>query len=342
MPTPARLLLLAGGQSEEHEVSLLSAAGVAQAAQQAGFTVELQLVAKDGRLVAPADNEAVLRAGKAPTGSRSLAALADAVQGVDCVFPVLHGPHGEDGTLQGLLELLGVPYVGSGTLASALCMDKPMAKEVLRAAGVPQVDYVTLTRATLHSARAQSLNYVQERLSGPWFVKPANMGSSVGVGKAKNAEQLEAALTEALVHDRRAIVEAAVQPVRELEVAVLGNDRPEASCVGEITYTGDFYDYTAKYTEGRSRMVIPSTVEARVASELQALALTVFRLLDCAGLARVDFFYAEDTGRVYVNEVNTLPGFTKFSMYPSMWQAAGLTFPQLIQRLVALAHERHG
>lgn len=341
MYPPARLLILAGGQSEEHEVSLLSARGVAEAAREAGYRVRLQLLARDGRLVDPARNDASASAGAVATGDASLAALADAVADVDCVFPVLHGPHGEDGTLQGLLELLGVPYVGAGTLSSALCMDKPMAKEVLRAGGVPQVDYVTLTRATLQSSRAQSLRYVQERLPGPWFVKPANMGSSVGVGKARDASQLEAALDAALRLDRRAIVEAAVHPVRELEVAVLGNDRPEASPVGEITYVGEFYDYATKYTEGRARMVVPSEVEARVASELQALALTVFRLLDCAGLARVDFFYAEQEGKVYVNEVNTLPGFTKFSMYPSMWQAAGVSFPQLVRRLVDLAHERH-
>ena len=340
--TQTKLLVVAGGQSEEHEVSLLSAQGVVQAASEAGMQVTLQLIAKDGRLVPAADNAQVLAAKAAPTGRNRLTHLAEVVAGVDCVFPIVHGPHGEDGTLQGLFELLGTPYVGSGVLASALCMDKPMAKEVLRAHGIPQADYVALTRATYRASRAQSLAFVQERLAGPWFVKPANMGSSVGVGKARDAEQLGTCIEAALVHDRRAIVEAAVAPVRELEVAVLGNDRPEASPVGEIVYQGEFYDYATKYTEGRARMVVPSTVEARVASEMQALALTVFRLLDCAGLARVDFFYNEQAGNILVNEINTLPGFTKFSMYPSMWQAAGVGYADLITKLVALALERHG
>ena len=338
-----RVLLLCGGQSDEHEVSLLSAKGVLASLRQLPVAAALRVLTRDGRLLGAADSECAVQAGRvAPAAAEAaapLGALSDALAQTDVVFPLLHGPYGEDGTLQGLLRLHNVAFVGSGVLGSALCMDKPMSKQVLHACGVPQVDYALVTRGQWQSDAAAAL--ARARAVGPvTFVKPANLGSSVGIHKAKSEPTLVAAIEDALRFDRRVIVERAVGPIRECEVAVLGNDVPRVSVVGEITYTAEFYDYETKYTEGRSRMVVPAVLPADAASEMQRLARQAFVALDCAGLARVDFFYLPETRQILLNEINTMPGFTPFSMYPRLWAETGLAYPDLLMALFAAAQAR--
>jgi D-alanine-D-alanine ligase len=337
------VLLLCGGQSEEHEVSLASARSVMRAA--AG-RLELTPVVIDraGRLLPSEVSRRLLGNGRpgsdlaASGGAYDLAALGGG--SYDVVFPLLHGPRGEDGTVQGLLTLLGLPFVGSSVLGSAVGMDKLMMKAVFAAHGLPQTRYAGVRRSDWQ-AQPETVLRDLGPLGFPLFVKPANLGSSVGITKAVDAASLRAALGEAARHDRRIIVEAGVPGARELEVAVLGNDDPEASPVGEITYESEFYDYGTKYTEGRAQLHIPADLPPEVAERCRTLALAAFRAADAAGLARVDFFFEPDAGALYVNEINTMPGFTQTSMYPKLWEAAGLAYPELIERLIGLALERH-
>jgi len=246
----------------------------------------------------------------------------------DVVWPVLHGPFGEDGTVQGVLEIVGVPYVGAGVLASSLCMDKVVFKDLMRSRGIPQVDYVAL-----HSPADAA-----DGLGWPVFVKPARLGSSVGISKATDAESMQAAVATAFEHDPLVIAEAH-SPGMEVECAVLGNKDAQASQPGEIVINADWYDYEAKYTPGGMELQFPARIEPAVAERVRELALEVFRLVDCAGLARVDFF-VEDGERVLVNELNTMPGFTETSVYPKLWEQSGVAFPELCDRLVALGVER--
>jgi D-alanine-D-alanine ligase len=260
---------------------------------------------------------------------------------LDVVFPVLHGPYGEDGTVQGLLELANVPYVGSGVLASAVAMDKAAAKLAFAAKGLPQCDYDVVLKRDWQRDPHGVLNAVVNHLGFPVFVKPANLGSSVGISKARHVVELRAAITLAAEFDRKIVIEAAVPHAREIEVAVLGNDDPVASVPGEIIPSREFYDYEAKYLDTGSRDVIPAELPEPLAAEIRALAVTAFKALDCAGMARIDFLLAGDTGVLYLNEANTIPGFTTISMYSKMWAASGVPYPALIDRLVALALERH-
>lgn len=334
--TKPRVLLLCGGQSGEHDVSMASARSVMRAAGDA-FEVVPRVIDRNGRMLGPSESSRALQSDPtAAAGSASLANL-DATP-FDVVFPLLHGPHGEDGTVQGMLELAGVPYVGSGVLGSAVGMDKLTMKAVFAAHGMPQVRYVGMTRNRWSTDRAAVEKDV-EPLGFPLFVKPANLGSSVGIARVMEASELSAAIDEALRHDRRVIVEEAALGARELEVAVLGNDAPEASPVGEIRFDAPFYDYETKYTEGRATLSIPADIPEPVAAQCRKLALEAFGAIDAAGLARVDFFYLEHTGEVLINEINTMPGFTSTSMYPKLWQAAGVAYGDLVARLVELALE---
>jgi D-alanine-D-alanine ligase len=331
-----RVLLLCGGASEEHEVSIASAASVLEAVGDR-FDLTPMVIDRSGRLL---DRESSLRAlgsGHAD-GERSVGDLTTLPRSFDVIFPLLHGPNGEDGTVQGLLRLLGVPHIGSGVLASAVGMDKLMMKRVFAAYGFPQVAFRGVDRHGWSRHRDRILHEL-EALAAPRFVKPANLGSSVGIGKARNHEETAAALDEALALDRRAIVEEGANGARELEVAVLGNDAPEASPVGEIRYDADFYDYDTKYLEGRAELAIPALIPDDVAERCRELALAAFTAVDAAGLARVDLFYLEATGELLLNEINTMPGFTRTSMYPRLWDAAGLPYDALIERLVDLALE---
>lgn len=336
-----KLLILAGGQSEEHAVSLISAKCVLAALGDVPhLQPSLRVITRAGTLLdAHTSAQAVASGVPAQSGGDSLAALIDAARTHDVVWPLLHGPLGEDGTIQGLLQLVGVPYVGCGVLAASLCMDKPMAKEVLRAAGLPQVPYTLVTQETWHSQPDQVVTQVSAQCAAPWFVKPANMGSSVGIGRADDEATLRRAIDVAFQYDRRVIIEEGLAPVRELEVACLGNAIAKASVAGEICHDGAFYDYATKYTPGHSSMVIPAHIPKDVADEACRLALATYALLDCRGLARIDFFYSEAKKALYINEVNTMPGFTQFSMYPALWQHAGLSYGQLIEELVGLAQD---
>ena len=312
-----RVAVLSGGRSSEHEVSLASGAAVRAGVAEAGHEVLDVFLSREG---------AWLFEGRA-IDLRPGAGLL----GADVVFPVLHGPYGEDGTVQGLLELLGVPYVGAGVLASSLCMDKVVFKEVLAAAGVPQVRYVAVRPGDDGPAAC-------ERLGFPQFVKPARAGSSIGIVKVTSAEELPAALETAFGFDDLVIAESMSDGL-EVECAVLGNSDPEASVPGEIVLTGgaDWYDYEAKYAEGGMELVVPARISETAQAQVRRLAVDTFVRVGCAGLARVDFFVEGD--RVLVNELNTLPGFTPTSVYASLWAASGLGFSELCDRLIALAAE---
>jgi D-alanine-D-alanine ligase len=256
------------------------------------------------------------------------------------VLPILHGPYGEDGTVQGLFELADLPYAGAGVLASALAMDKPMAKVVLADAGIAQAPYLVVREHQWEADPERVSRQVAERLRYPVFTKPARLGSSIGITKVKAPGELPAALATAFAHDGKVLVEEGVV-ARELEVGVLGNRTPEASVVGEVIPGHEFYDFEAKYLDESSKLVIPAPVSGALAERIREAAVTAFQALDCEGFARVDFFYVEATGDVLVNEVNTIPGFTPKSMFPMLWDATGLPYPELIARLVDLAVERH-
>jgi len=336
--TPPRALLLCGGPSAEHDVSLASARSLLGAT---GGLIDwrVRVIDRRGRwLDAAASAERLAGAPDTDDDARphlDLAALREA----DVVFPLLHGPYGEDGRLQGALEVLGVHYVGCGVLGSAVGMDKIVMKAVLAAAGLPQVAHLGLTRQRWVRERA-GVDLELDALGPVVFVKPANLGSSIGIARAASAPARAAAIEAAFAHDRRVIVEAAAGGARELEVAVLGQDEPATSVVGEIRTDAEFYDYEAKYTPGGARLDVPADVPAAVAAACRELARRAFLAIDGAGLARVDLFWVPGTGDLWVNEINTMPGFTATSMFPRLWNASGLPYPELALRLLELARAR--
>ncbi len=259
---------------------------------------------------------------------------------IDVIFPVLHGPYGEDGTLQGMLEMASIPYVGCGVLGSALGMDKEKMKMIFATVGLPNVNYVVFKRSRWERDPVAVLDKVEQQIGYPNFVKPVNLGSSVGVSKAHNREELAQAFSIAAEYDNKIIVEQGIN-CRECECAVLGNDEPIVSVVGEIIAGNEFYDYNAKYINNTSQAIIPADISLDVAQEIRRYAIEAFLALDLSGLARVDFFIEKETGKIYINEVNTLPGFTQISMYPKLWEASGLPYKELLDRLIELALERH-
>jgi D-alanine-D-alanine ligase len=365
--TKLRVGVIYGGRSGEHEVSLASAAAVFKNLDPERYDAVPILIAKDGRWTLPpsapkleAAADAIAASKGAPVERGREAHLVahpggdalltvDATQPhaalssvpLDVVFPILHGPYGEDGTVQGLLELANLPYVGAGVLASSVGMDKAAMKLVFAAKGLPICDYEVVLKRDWQRDPQTVLTTIVNRLGFPLFVKPANLGSSVGISKAKHAAELRTAMDLAAEFDRKIVVEAAVPKAREIECAVLGNDEPEASIPGEIISSREFYDYEAKYLDEGSRSVIPAPITPAQAEEVRARAIDAYKAIDCAGMARVDFLLAGDTGMLYVNEVNTIPGFTTISMYGKMWEASGVSYPQLLDRLIALAIERH-
>jgi D-alanine-D-alanine ligase len=347
--------LLFGGCSGEHEVSITSARAIAGALAADGNAEKYDVIPfyiqKDGFWQGQQVAQNVLTSGHplqlTDSGSATSAVkrwqFPPAAEQVDIWFPVLHGPNGEDGTVQGLLKLMQVPFVGSGVLGSAVGMDKIAMKQVFAQAGLPQVQYMPVTRSQIWSnpcIYSKLCDQIEATLGYPCFVKPANLGSSVGISKVRNRTQLETALDNAATYDRRLIVEAGVV-AREVECAVLGNDHPRISVVGEITYQSDFYDYEAKYTSGKADLVIPALLPPHVTEQIRDLAVQAFEAVDAAGLARIDFFYVESTQAVFINEINTLPGFTSTSMYPQLWQESGISFAALVDQLIQLALERH-
>jgi D-alanine-D-alanine ligase len=335
--------LLFGGRSGEHEISLRSAASVAQALSLRHAVLPVLIDHQGGWWlqkgpgIAERGGEAVFLV-PSPGDGGALRRLEDArvVARPDVYFPVLHGTYGEDGTIQGLFELSGVPFVGSGTAASGAGMDKALMKGLFTAAGLPQADY----RVLLAHQRAEAAAIV-EPLGWPLFVKPANLGSSVGVSKVKRAEDLGAALDLAFEYDRKVVVEVGLD-AREIEISVLGNDEPRASLPGEIVPDREFYDYDSKYSaESRTELRIPAPLHAAAVREAQELGVRVFQAVDASGYARVDFLMDRKTGRIFVNEINTIPGFTSISMFPKLWEATGIPYDELLARLVDLGLERH-
>lgn len=353
-----RVGLLFGGRSVEHEISLVSARGVDAALSRERFEVVPIAVTPEGAWLSPERSEPILRSGAvrveegpesgdgrifADPGRGGLRVLA--ADGtlrplpLDAIFSVVHGWGGEDGRIQGLLELAGIPCVGAGVLGSAAAMDKAVGKTLAAARGVPVGPWRLVTEEAYRAGPAEILRGITATLPFPLFVKPANGGSSVGIAKVRAAEALPAAIDAAFRHDARVIVEAGVD-AREIECAVLGGEAPEASVPGEIVPSNEFYDYAAKYVDGASGLEVPASLEPAVASEVRRLSIEVFRALDLHGMARVDFFLERESGRLLFNEANTLPGFTPISMYPRLWEATGVPYPRLVERLVALAIER--
>jgi D-alanine-D-alanine ligase len=377
-----RVGVLFGGRSGEHEVSLLSAASVLKAINKSKYDVVPIGITKEGRWLTDTHAERLLsgkntqeesgrhlRAGDpaATPGAVVLAkgeavivppvpqahglvpfesAASSANEGidVDVIFPVLHGTFGEDGTIQGLFELADIPYVGAGVLGSAAGMDKDVMKLLFSAAGLRIVKHVTLLRSQWEKDKKKAVKLVESRLKYPVFVKPANLGSSVGISKAHDRKELGPAIDMAAGYDRKIVIEQGVggkkQKARELEISVLGNDEPKASTVGEIVPSAEFYDYNAKYLDEGSKLVIPAKLSKKQIKEVQEMAIRAFQAVDCSGLARVDFLMDPKGGKLYLNEINTMPGFTSISMYPKLWAASGLQYSELIDRLIELAMER--
>ncbi|MEL6223259.1 MAG: D-alanine--D-alanine ligase family protein [Cyanobacteria bacterium J06627_8] len=345
--------LLFGGRSGEHEVSIRSAQAIARGlsmgANTQRYTVTPFYIHKSGRWAAPDVSLTILESGHPPQEAEAefdrtaLWSFPPATASVEVWFPVLHGPNGEDGSVQGLLQLMQVPYVGSGVLASSVGMDKIAMKMAFAQSGLPQVKYVAVDRAEVWSNPCvfpKLCDRIEDVLNYPCFVKPANLGSSVGIAKVRSRGELESALDSAASYDRRIVIEEGVS-AREIECAILGNDVPKASVLGEITYQSDFYDYETKYTEGRADLHIPAPLPDAVTQRIREIAVEAFKSVDGAGISRVDCFYVEATGDIFVNEVNTLPGFTATSMYPLLWEATGVSFDQLVHQLLQLALERH-
>ncbi|MGO8951578.1 MAG: D-alanine--D-alanine ligase family protein [Ktedonobacterales bacterium] len=357
-----RVGLVFGGRSGEHEVSVASAASVIEALDKDKYEVVPIGIAHDGRWLAGSDPRRVIMGATMEDSGQDMLVTPVVITGdptqnglvpvdafaerggsaasLDIVLPVLHGTYGEDGTLQGLLEMADLPYAGCGVLGAALGMDKEKAKMVFVAAGLPVVDWLTVRRYEWEQDQDAVCKRIEERFSYPVFAKPANMGSSVGVGKAHDRDELAGTLRAALEYDRKAIIEPAVN-CRELECGVLGNDQPIASTVGEVVPSNEFYDYHAKYIDNASRLYIPAELEPNTLESIRKMAIAAFLALDLSGLARVDFFMDKDSGEVYLNEVNTMPGFTEISMYPKLWEASGIPYPELLDRLIQLGIERH-
>jgi D-alanine-D-alanine ligase len=368
-----RVGVLYGGRSGEHEVSLASAAAVFANLDRTRYEPVAIRIEKDGRwaladrppttisaaevieqarldaarpsrsgrevhLMARPSEETILSIDRRSSRNEDGQAVVTGLN-LDVIFPVLHGPYGEDGTIQGLLELANVPYVGAGVLASAVGMDKGIMKVVFAAAGLPVCPYRVVLRHDWQRQRDDIAAELENALQYPMFVKPANLGSSVGISKAKSRPTLIEAMNLAGSFDRKIVVEAAVPNAREIECAVLGNDAPEASKPGEVIPSREFYDYEAKYIDEGSRTIIPADIGPRTEAEIRRLSILAFKAIDCAGMARVDFLLSPDT--IFINEVNTIPGFTTISMYAKLWAATGVDYPTLLDRLIALARERH-
>lgn len=358
-----RVGLVFGGRSGEHEVSLASATSVMANLDKEKYDVIPIGITREGswllgtepaRLMA-ADQYVGEETGENTqttavtlTGDPRLRRLIPVEGGeelsdngsLDVIFPVLHGTYGEDGTLQGMLEMANVPYVGCGVLGAALGMDKEKMKIVFQAIGLSNVDYLVYRRNEWERSPETIIEAIEQRLGYPCFVKPVNLGSSVGINKAHDRVELEHAMQVAAEYDRKIIIERGIN-CREFECAVLGNDEPIASVIGEVIASNEFYDYNAKYLDNKSQVIVPAQIPQAVSEEIRRQAMTAFLALDLSGLARVDFFMEKETGHIYINEVNTLPGFTQISMYPKLWEASGLPYAELLDRLIELAIERY-
>lgn len=331
-----------GGKSSEHEVSLRTAFSIMEAIDYGKFDVIPVYIQLDGAWI-KGDTYT-----KKPDSVQSLRlsvdqcslAVFELSKEIDVFFPVIHGPYGEDGTLQGMLEMLDIPYVGCGVLSSSMGMDKVMMKKVFASVNLQQCHFLSFTRKEIATSLNSITEEIERELGFPCFVKPVNLGSSVGISKAKNRESLENALQLAAKYDKKVIVEQLVQG-REVEIGVLGNDNPKLSVVGEVRSVGEFYDYAAKYKNIGTELDIPARIPTRVVEEIEVMAKEAFKALECSGISRVDFFWNEETDFLYINEINTMPGFTPFSMYPMLFKESGIPYAQLIEELIELSLERY-
>jgi D-alanine-D-alanine ligase len=347
-----------GGRSGEHEVSLMSARSVLSVLSPEKYAVVQIGITHEGAWVTGSNVLEALESGK--TGDLTPAILLpepgmnwlyavrqtsagevlDPLVCLDVVFPVLHGTFGEDGTLQGLLEMADLAYIGAGVLGSSVGMDKAVFKDVLRTYQIPVLESIVVTRRQIRANIAKVIAEAEKVAAYPLFVKPANLGSSVGVTKCRNHSDLYEGLMEAAEYDRRVLIERGLEKPREIEVSVLGNENPQASLPGEVIPSDDFYTYNAKYIDGRSELVIPAPLPAEQVEAIRSIAVQAYQAIDAAGMARVDFLLDRSTQAIYVSEINTIPGFTRISMYPKLWDASGVSYPQLIERLIVLAFER--
>jgi D-alanine-D-alanine ligase len=357
MSRKIRVGVIFGGRSGEHEVSLVSATSVIQALDKDKYEIVPIGITKEGKWLSSSETLGLLKSGQGlnqlpekllvpdPTqkglvqlDSRGLITSAEHI---DVVFPLLHGPYGEDGTVQGLLELANIPYVGAGVLGSAVGMDKVVQKALFRQEGIPVTDSVSFLWKKYRVSPEKYIQEIENKLGYPCFIKPANLGSSLGITKAHTRGELEQGIEEAAEYDRKVLVEWCVPNSREIECSVLGNDDPIASVPGEIMPSNEFYDYDAKYVDGKSEAIIPADLPANVAKKVQEISIKAFRVADCAGMARADFLVTREKHEIFLNEINTIPGFTTISMYPKLWIASGISYPELLDKLIELALERY-
>ena len=356
MKKKIRVGVLLGGRSVEHEVSLVSATSVINGLDKVKYEVFPIGITPEGRWLSAKDAIALLKS-KSPSDDlpehlilpdprkQGLVDINDsethAVQGIDVIFPVLHGTFGEDGTVQGLLELADVPYVGAGVLGSAVGMDKVIQKQVLESAKIRVAQGISFSFAEYEQDQKKIIQRIEQELEYPCFVKPSNTGSSIGISKAHDSTELTAAIVLAAEYDRKLLVERSIEKAREIECAVIGNDKPAASVLGEIVPSNEFYDYDAKYVDGKSSAIIPADLPKWAVRKIQYIACKAFKILDCAGMARVDFLVQSNGSKIFLNEINTIPGFTSISMFPKLWEASGVSYPELLDKLIQLAIERH-
>ncbi|MBA1354851.1 D-alanine--D-alanine ligase [Staphylococcus cohnii] len=335
-----------GGKSAEHDVSILTAQNVLNAIDKEKYQVDIIYITNDGdwkkkeNIVDPIDDIDTLRLAEVPAGEISkLLNEGSLGTAYSAVFPLLHGPNGEDGTIQGLFEVLDIPYVGNGVLAASSSMDKLVMKQLFAHRGLPQLPYVSFLRSEYQKYENNILKLVHDKLEYPVFVKPANLGSSVGISKCNDEEELKRGIEEAFQFDRKLVIEQGID-AREIEVAVLGNDYPETTWPGEVVKDVAFYDYKAKYKDGKIKLDIPADLNDEVKMTLRNMAVEAFKATDCSGLLRADFFVTEDN-QIFINETNAMPGFTAYSMYPSLWENMGVSYAELISKLIELAKEKH-
>jgi D-alanine-D-alanine ligase len=351
--------IIFGGRSGEHEVSFCSASSIMKAINRNKYTVVPIGITKEGRWISPQESALALESGKIE-GKNTVILLNDPAgktlisidnhqefkketwEGkLDVIFPVLHGPYGEDGTIQGLLELADIPYVGAGVAASAVSMDKELMKTIFKQKSLPVLKWLTIKRKDWQKDKEEILSLIQNTFEYPLFVKPTNLGSSVGITKVHRKEELEKAIDLASSYDRKILIEEGLEGAREIECSVLGNDKPQTSVVGEVKPAREFYDYDSKYIDQATQLIVPADLPENVSEKVRKIALCAFKAIDAAGMARVDFFVTKKENKIYLNEINTIPGFTSVSMYPRLWEASGVSYPELIDRLIQMALERY-
>jgi D-alanine-D-alanine ligase len=351
--------IIFGGRSGEHEVSFCSASSIMKAINRNKYTVVPIGITKEGRWISPQESALALQSGRIEGKSTVILVNNSSGKGLisidnhqefkketwegklDVIFPVLHGPYGEDGTIQGLLELADIPYVGAGVAASAVSMDKELMKTIFKQKSLPVLKWLTIKRKDWQKDKEEILSLIQNTFEYPLFVKPTNLGSSVGITKVHRKEELEKAIDLASSYDRKILIEEGLEGAREIECSVLGNDKPQTSVVGEVKPAREFYDYDSKYIDQATQLIVPADLPENVSEKVRKIALCAFKAIDAAGMARVDFFVTKKENKIYLNEINTIPGFTSVSMYPRLWEASGVSYPELIDRLIQMALERY-